>query len=231
MLPSCLTDQQCTPSPYNLPLLHRGDGYLLLPYPLWISFLQVEELCHLLQEGMVEDPSGHKIIVFFTTARLTQFYAELFNLLGFSVLEIHSRKSQGHRTKVSNTFRNGRGLVMFTSDVSARGMDYPDVSGVIQVGLPTDRAQYIHRLGRTARAGKNGHGVLLLCDYERAFLKEVKDLPLEVREGANPEVLLEIVPRVRHALGSMKKLSVVCAYQVPCINLIGWLFSLLVLPL
>lgn len=49
------------------------------------------------------------------------------------MLEIHSRKSQGHRNKVSDTFRNGQGLVMFTSDVSARGMDYPDVSAVLQV--------------------------------------------------------------------------------------------------
>lgn len=54
---------------------------------------------------------------------------------GFRVLEIHSRKSQGHRNKVSEQFRNGRGLIMFTSDVSARGMDYPDVSTVIQVSL------------------------------------------------------------------------------------------------
>lgn len=53
---------------------------------------------------------------------------------GFPVLEIHSRKSQGHRNKVSEKFRNGQGLIMFTSDVSARGMDYPDVSAVLQVG-------------------------------------------------------------------------------------------------
>ncbi|CAM9901402.1 unnamed protein product, partial [Scytosiphon promiscuus] len=127
---------------------------------------QAEELCQLLRENMAADPRGHKIIVFFTTARLTQFYAELCNLMGFPVLEIHSRKSQGHRNKVSDQFRNGQGLVMFTSDVSARGMDYPDVSAVIQVGLPSDKAQYIHRLGRTARAGKGGHGILLLCDFE-----------------------------------------------------------------
>lgn len=49
------------------------------------------------------------------------------------MLEIHSRKSQGHRNKVSEKFRNGEGLIMFTSDVSARGMDYPDVTAVLQV--------------------------------------------------------------------------------------------------
>ena len=52
-------------------------------------------------------------------------------------------------------------MIMFTSDVSARGMDYPDVTTVIQVGLPSDKAQYVHRLGRTARAGKQGECVLV----------------------------------------------------------------------
>ena len=68
------------------------------------------------------------------TARLTQFYAELFQELGASVLEMHSRKSQSARTKAADAFRNGRNTIMFTSDVSARGVDYPDVSLVIQVG-------------------------------------------------------------------------------------------------
>jgi len=57
------------------------------------------------------------------------------------VLEIHSRRSQSQRNKVSEQFREGHSLVMFTSDVSARGMDSPDVSSVIQVGLPADKAQ------------------------------------------------------------------------------------------
>ena len=78
-----------------------------------------------------------------------------------AVLEIHSRKSQAQRNKVSDLFREKHSLVMFTSDVSARGMDYPDVTSVIQVGQPADKAQYVHRLGRTARAGKQGSGVLL----------------------------------------------------------------------
>jgi len=58
--------------------------------------------------------------------------------MGLPVLEIHSRKSQSQRTRVSDAFRDGHGLVMFTSDVSARGMDYPDVTAVVQVGAPTE---------------------------------------------------------------------------------------------
>ena len=86
----------------------------------------------------------YKIIVFFVTARLTQLNAEVFNLMGYNVLEIHSRKSQSYRTKTSDKFRNNNNIIMFTSDVTARGMDYPDVSQVIQVGIPSDKAQYVH---------------------------------------------------------------------------------------
>jgi len=92
---------------------------------------QAHEL--LAQVAAARQEDGHKVVVFFTTARLTQFYAELFNLLGEPVLEIHSRLSQSRRTKVSDQFREGRNMVLFSSDVSARGLDYPDVSTVIQV--------------------------------------------------------------------------------------------------
>ena len=61
-----------------------------------------------------------------------------------------SRKSQGYRTRVSEEFRAGARVVMFSSDVSARGVDYPDVSLVVQVGLPTDRDQV-----RWPRRGKS----------------------------------------------------------------------------
>lgn len=71
--------------------------------------------------------------MFFPTARLTQLYAETFQVMGFPVLEMHSRKSQAVRTRMSDEFRAGYGLVMFSSDVSARGVDYPDVSLVVQV--------------------------------------------------------------------------------------------------
>ena len=128
---------------------------------------------------------GYKIIVFFTTARLTGFMSELFNSVsndtGYTVLEIHSRKAQTARERASDQFRKASNAVMFSSDVSARGMDYPDVTFVLQIGL-TDRSQYIHRLGRTARAGKDGKGGLLLTDYEEYHMKhnELHDMPLEL---------------------------------------------------
>ena len=120
----------------------------------------------------------HKIICFFPTARATQLAAELFVALGRPVTEIHSRKSQGHRTKAADAFRESKSGVMMSSDVSARGLDYPDVTLVVQVGLPSSREQYIHRLGRTARAGKTGEGLLLLAPHEEFFTRQLRDLPI-----------------------------------------------------
>ncbi|CEG35845.1 dead deah box rna [Plasmopara halstedii] len=131
---------------------------------------------------------AYKIIVFLPTARSAQFMAQLFQVAGFpNVLEMHSRKSQSARSKAAEAFRKGKKMIMFSSDVSARGVDYPDVSLVVQVGL-TDRDQYIHRLGRTARAGMEGRGVLVLADFETAMLRDLADLPLaELKLQSHPD--------------------------------------------
>ncbi|KAF1335328.1 Dead/deah box RNA helicase, partial [Globisporangium splendens] len=132
---------------------------------------------HILVEHM-QQQFEYKVIVFLPTARAAQFMAQLFVKAKFpNVLEMHSRKSQSARTKAADAFRKGKNVIMFSSDVSARGVDYPDVSLVLQVGL-TDRDQYIHRLGRTARAGMEGRGILVLADFETPFLKDLVDLPL-----------------------------------------------------
>lgn len=104
--------------------------------------------------------------------------AALFREAGVPVLEMHSRKSQGYRTSVSKQFYEGTNVTMFSSDVSARGMDYPGVTFILQMGL-TDRSQYIHRLGRTARAGKAGTGLLLLAADEASVVRELTEVPVE----------------------------------------------------
>jgi len=125
---------------------------------------------------------NYKIIVFFTTARQTGFMSQLMMKCGLNILEMHSRKSQTVRTKTSEIFRRNNEVIMFSSDVSARGMDYPNVTFVLQVGI-TDKTQYIHRLGRTARSGNEGKGMLLLCDFEEAFMRqELRDIPWEKKE-------------------------------------------------
>lgn len=74
-----------------------------------------------------------QVLVFCTTAMVTRLVADLLGELNLNVREIHSRKPQGYRTRVSDEFRKSKGLILVTSDVSARGVDYPDVTLVIQV--------------------------------------------------------------------------------------------------
>jgi len=141
----------------------------------------IHALAHAL--NLARKEKDHKIIVFFPTARVCALFAEIFRRslkkTGTTVLEIHSRKSQSYRNTQSQRFREGTNVILFSSDVSARGVDYPDVTYVVQVGV-VEKATYIHRLGRTARVGKRGKGLLLLCDFEEKLAKKtLRGLPIK----------------------------------------------------
>ncbi|KAM0718751.1 hypothetical protein Q7P37_005822 [Cladosporium fusiforme] len=82
------------------------------------------------------------------------------------ILEIHSKLTQQGRTRAAENFRKAESGILLSSDVTARGMDFPNVTHVIQMGLPSSVEQYIHRIGRTARAGKEGEGWLILNQIE-----------------------------------------------------------------
>jgi len=85
--------------------------------------------------------------------------------------DMHSKKSQAYRTHSAKNFSKAKKAILFTSDVSARGVDYPNVTLVMQVGT-TERDPYIHRLGRTARAasGIEGAGLLIMSPEEKIYM-------------------------------------------------------------
>ena len=119
----------------------------------------VPSIIRVVKEAVNEGDDDNKIVVFFPTARMVSFFADLFNeVVRLPVMELHSKKSQGYRNRVSGQFREASSGILFTSDVSARGVDYPGVTHVVQFGMPSSREQYIHRLGRTGRAGASGKG-------------------------------------------------------------------------
>ncbi|WOG86816.1 hypothetical protein DCAR_0206034 [Daucus carota subsp. sativus] len=164
----------------------------------------------LLKEHIADDPD-YKVLVFCTTAMVTRLVADLLGILNLNVREIHSRKQQSYRTRVSDEFRRSKGLILVTSDVSARGVDYPDVTLVIQMGLPADKEQYIHRLGRTGRKGKEGLGVLLLAPWEKFFLSNLSDLPLS--EASPPSIDPDTVEKVERAFSRVEMKNKEAAYQ------------------
>lgn len=149
------------------------QSYLVAPHDLHFQIVH-----HLLKEHISKSPD-YKVIVFCTTAMVTSLMYLLLREMKLNVREMHTRKPQLSRTRVSEEFKESKSLILVTSDVSSRGMNYPDVTLVIQVGVPLSRDQYIHRLGRTGRGGKEGQGMLILAPWEEYFLDELKDIPLQ----------------------------------------------------
>ncbi|RAL13013.1 DEAD-domain-containing protein [Aspergillus homomorphus CBS 101889] len=144
-----------------------------------------------------EDPDlrPFKAIVYLNTTKMTSLAAHVFEGLlndpsdvrsghplgNMPLLEIHGQLTQAQRTRTSQDFRAFKEAILFSSDVTARGMDYPDVTHVIQIGTPRDRETYIHRLGRTARANKKGEGWLFLHKDEKAHAqRQLAGLPLKI---------------------------------------------------
>jgi ATP-dependent RNA helicase MSS116 len=114
-----------------------------------------------------------KAIVFAPTACLADWYQHILASLGDlpEVLVLHSKLSQGKRTNTTEAFRKSTSSILVATDVVARGMDFPNVSNVFQAGLPADKESYIHRLGRTGRAGKEGRAFFIVTESEAFFPK------------------------------------------------------------
>lgn len=122
-----------------------------------------------------------KAIVYFTSTANVELAADIFKNLrspqnGSSwshhplwpaeISEMHGKLAQSRREYVSERFRRAKSAILFSSDVTARGMDFPNVTHVIQVGLPPNSDQYIHRIGRTGRGDKPGEGWLIISEVE-----------------------------------------------------------------
>jgi ATP-dependent RNA helicase MSS116, mitochondrial len=158
---------------------------------------QIPHLLRLIAHDQLTSPGASKVIVFFPTTKMTQLFATIMRELSEKILpagratrvyEIHSKRAQASRSSTSEAFRSDRSgaSILVTSDVSARGVDYPNVSRVIQVGIPAGTDQYVHRIGRTGRAGTTGRGDLVLLPWEIGFvtwqLSEVPLKPLTLNE-------------------------------------------------
>ncbi|KAL9626344.1 MAG: hypothetical protein Q9164_007895, partial [Protoblastenia rupestris] len=137
-------------------------------------------LSSLVEHERKEGGSDAKIIVFGTTANLVALYAEFFRQSSsLRVYELQSRLSQPLRTRTTREFKEATSGIMFATDVIGRGMDFPNVTSVIQVGLPMNGEQYVHRVGRTARVDRDGRAVILLSQPESFFLTVNRNLPIQ----------------------------------------------------
>ena len=138
-------------------------------------------LSHLLQ-----DADMSRVIVFMRTKRGASRLAEQLEKSGFPTEAIHGNKTQSARQSALAQFRNGRARILVATDVAARGIDISSVSHVVNYEMPNIPEGYVHRIGRTARAGAGGIA-LSFCDAsEHAFLRSIERLtkqPIAVVEN------------------------------------------------
>lgn len=115
---------------------------------------------------LVNEFAGQSTIIFTRTVYETQRISILLRKLGFGAIPLHGQLSQSARLGALNKFRSGSRDILVATDVAARGLDIPNVDVVLNFDVPQDSKTYIHRVGRTARAGKSGHALSILTQYD-----------------------------------------------------------------
>jgi len=125
--------------------------------------------------------------VFFSSCKSTAYHDNLLNYIDVPVLSLHGQQKQQKRTTTFFEFCNAESGILLSTDVSARGLDIPRVDWIIQYDPPDDPRDYIHRVGRTARAGKVGKSLMFLLPSELGFLRYLKDAKVPLNEYTFPD--------------------------------------------
>ena len=125
---------------------------------------------------LLEDPEFSRVIVFTRTKRGANKVCEILETSGHRVNALHGNKSQPQREKALDQFRSGRARVLVATDIAARGIDVTGVSHVINFDVPVEPESYVHRIGRTARAGAAGHAITFCDGSERGTLRAIERL-------------------------------------------------------
>lgn len=139
---------------------------------------------------------GSKIIIFCSTKKMCDQLSRNLNR-NFGAASIHGDKSQGDRDYALNQFRSGRSPILVATDVAARGLDVKDIRVVVNYDFPTGIENYVHRIGRTGRAGAKGEAFTFFVDQDA---KHASDL-VKVLEGANQHVPSELRGMVKYSGG------------------------------
>lgn len=145
--------------------------------------------------------AGHSAIVFAATCATAQRLAVMLRSLGFPAIPLHGQLSQAKRLAALNKFKAGERSLLIATDVASRGLDIPTVDLVLNYELPANSKDYIHRVGRTARAGRTGRAVTLVTQYDVEIYQRIEHMlghKLEAFPAPQEEALL-LMERVGEA--------------------------------
>ena len=180
------------------------QNYLFVPAKLKDTYLTY----------LLNDLAGITAIVFVSTCANAQRLALMLRNLGFPAIPIHGQLTQAHRLGALNKFKTGDRNILIATDVASRGLDIPSVDVVINFDVPTHSKDYIHRVGRTARAGRSGKSVTLVTQYDIEMYQRIEELigkKLELYPNVQDEAIAILQERVqeaqRHAILQMKEIE------------------------
>lgn len=180
------------------------QNYLFIPAKLKDTYLTY----------LLNDLAGSTAIVFVSTCANAQRLALMLRNLGFPAIPIHGQLTQAHRLGALNKFKTGDRNILIATDVASRGLDIPAVDVVINFDVPTHSKDYIHRVGRTARAGRSGKSVTLVTQYDIEMYQRIEELigkKLDLYPNVQEEAIAILQERVqeaqRHAILQMKEIE------------------------
>ncbi|MEP5254811.1 MAG: DEAD/DEAH box helicase [Winogradskyella arenosi] len=141
---------------------------------------------------LISDGDWKQVLVFTRTKHGANNLCKKMISAGITAAAIHGNKSQGARTKALAGFKNGSIRVLVATDIAARGLDIPLLPHVVNYELPNIAEDYVHRIGRTGRAGAEGQAMSLVSADETSYLKGIEKLigesiPVEILEGFEPD--------------------------------------------
>ena len=145
---------------------------------------------------MIGSRNWHQVLVFTKTRQSADEVGAYLNASGLKTLILHGEKAHSKRTKALKDFKAGTIRVLVATDIASRGLDIEELPHVINYELPGDAEDYIHRIGRTGRAGNEGEAISLVCKEEKSVLKDIERLlkyalQVEFFEGYEPKDWLE----------------------------------------
>ncbi|MDB5941463.1 MAG: helicase, partial [Ramlibacter sp.] len=144
-------------------------------------------LAHIIQEH-----NWSQVLVFTRTKFGANNVAEFLTKNGIQAMALHGNKSQGARTQALSGFKSGEIRALVATDIAARGIDIDELPHVVNYEIPNVSEDYVHRIGRTGRAGNDGAAVSLVCLDEEGFMRDIErftkqTIEVKVIEGFGPE--------------------------------------------
>ena len=173
----------------NNPIEISAEQYVD-PKKLTQVYYDVEDsLKYSLLKHLLENEKAKLVMVFCNTRKNVDFIANNLKASGINVLPIHGGFSQDKRNKVMEQFHTKKAQVLVCTDVAARGLDIKEVSHIYNYDIPMDSTEYLHRIGRTARAGKEGKVINIITsrDYEN-FRSVLRDDEIKITKEETPYI-------------------------------------------